>query len=450
MIYEGLRSLLVAIEVVRPVFTEPGFRNFTVVFAGWLLTGGTHAVTQALVATGVPGRRHHEAFHRFFSRGSWVPDAIGRRLFDWIVSLAPGGDPIRIIVDDTLASKKGADIYGIGNHVDAVRSTKAVRVFAFGHVWVVLCVAVSVPFASRPWALPILFRLYRNKKECARKGGTYRKKTELAREMINVVASWAGTRRLWLSMDSAYCNNTVMKKLPPHVTVFGAMRPDAALTAAPAAKKGKRRGGRPSLRGRHLPSPETRSKDKKHPWQTCDATLYRKTQTVFYKEMCAQWYRACGTRLVRIIIVRVDTGRINLRVFFCTDLTLTVRQILEGYSDRWSIEVTFKTLKQLLGFGDSSARKKAAVERTAPFVGFSYTILVLWFMQGIHKTSLATPPLRPWYSHKRGLSFADVLRAAQRTLVHLDVLDPARSIEDLQKLAVNDRNAGMWQERGAA
>jgi hypothetical protein len=54
-----------------------------------------------------------------------------------------------------------------------------------------------------------------------------------------------------------------------------------------------------------------------------------------------------------------------------------VRQILEGYASRWAIEVCFRDLKQLLGFADSSARKRAAVERVAPFVGFSYTVLTL-------------------------------------------------------------------------
>src|SRR5919198_710628 len=76
--YESLRTLIAALEVLRPAFTKPGFDNLVVVFAGWALTNGPHAVTQALVATGVAGKRHHEAFHRFFSRGSWDPDEVGR------------------------------------------------------------------------------------------------------------------------------------------------------------------------------------------------------------------------------------------------------------------------------------------------------------------------------------------------------------------------------------
>jgi hypothetical protein len=180
--------------------------------------------------------------------------------------------------------------------------------------------------------------------------------------------------------------------------------------------------------------PEAIAKDVRRPWLSCEATLYGARRTVRYKTVDAQWYRACGVRLLRIVVVKVDDGAIGMRVFFCTDATVVVPLILETYAGRWGIEVCFREMKQLLGFGDSSARKRAAVERTAPLVGLVYTTLVLWFAEGVHRTRIAAPPLRPWYRHKQGLCFADVLRAAQRALTPLDVLDPRRSVANLRKL----------------
>jgi hypothetical protein len=431
---EALVAFLSLFEGLRPAFTQPGFENALVVFTGWVLTNGSHAVTQALVATDVARRRHHEAFHRFFSRGAWNPDDLGLLLFDRLVKLVPPDAPIQAVIDDTLATKKGPEVFGIGSHLDAVRSTKAFRVFAFGHVWVTLAVVVTVPFSRRAWALPVLFRLYRNKKECAANGGEYRKKTELAREMLDILVSWAGARQIRLEMDSAYCNDTVLHDLPATVTVIGAMRPDAVLTALPALAR-KKRGGRPCVRGRVLPKPEALARSQGHKWQTCKAQMYGKTWTVHFKTICAQWYRACGGRLLRVVVVRVDHGSISLRVFFSTNPNLAVREILESYARRWTIEVCFRDLKQLLGFADSSARKREAVERTAPFVGYIYTTLVIWFAERIHSTDLAVPPIRPWYRQKKDLCFADVLRAAQRAFAHLDVLDPARSLDNLHKLS---------------
>jgi hypothetical protein len=166
---------------------------------------------------------------------------------------------------------------------------------------------------------------------------------------------------------------------------------------------------------------------------TCRADLYGRCRAIQFKLVDAQWYRGAGATLVRIVVVRVVGGNVPLRVFLCTDPTQPVRTILETYAGRWAIEVLFRDLKQHLGFADSSARKQAAVERTAPFVGYIYTVLVLWFADSACHDAVATPPIRPWYTHKRGFSFADILRAAQRTLAPLDVLDPARSLDDLHQ-----------------
>ena len=431
MAREACDTPLGVLEAFREGLTRPGFKRMAVVFVGWVLTAGTHAITEALVATGVAGRQHHEAFHRFFSRGSWSPDELGRFLFGRIRRWQDERWPIRAALDDTLAPKKGPHVFGIGSHLDAVRSTRRQRIFCFGHCWVVLALLVRVPFSERTWAMPLLFRLYRNKKECVAKGAAYRKKTELAREMLNVFVGWCGGQRIEVSADSAYCNDTVTNGLPANVVLLGAMRPDAVLTDLPPAPL-CRRAGRPRLRGRVLRKPQALARDGRTPWQSCTANLYGRTRVVHYKECLAQWYRACGTRLLKVVVVRIDNGALAFRVFFSLDPTLSVPQILEGYAGRWAIEVCFRDLKQLLGFADSAARKKEAVERTAPFVGLSYSALVLWFAQGAWTSSWATPPLRPWYPNKRGLSFADVLRAAQRAFMERGVLDLRCNIHDLR------------------
>lgn len=63
-------------------------------------------------------------------------------------------------------------------------------------------------------ALPVLFRLYQSLKECSLRGAPYSKKTELAREMLDVFVSWVGGRRVELAADSAFCNDTVTRGMP--------------------------------------------------------------------------------------------------------------------------------------------------------------------------------------------------------------------------------------------
>lgn len=427
-----LPTLLASLEAFRICLTRPSFEKLLVLFVGWVRTAGTHAITETLVMTGVAGRRHHEAYHRFFSRGTWSPDWFGRWLFFQVEKLLTPDSAVRVAVDDTLAPKKGPHVFGLGSHIDPVRSTVARKIFCFGHCWVVLAVVLPVPLCNCTFALPILFRLYTNKKTCERKGWPYRKKTELAADLIRIFIAWTGQRRVELAVDSGYSNETVVKDLPASVVLFGAMRPDAVLTEAPTAPS-KHRNGRPRVRGAVLPKPEALADDDTQPWLTCEAYLYGRTTTVHYKTVLAQWYQACGVRLLRIVVVRVDTGRIRLRVFFCTDAKIAIRELLEGYAGRWTIEVCFRNLKQLFGFGDSSARIKAAVERTAPFVGCMYSVLIVWFVQHAHSSEAAKPPVRPWYPHKRGVSFADILRAAQRVLAPVEVLDLVTPRKDLHE-----------------
>ena len=446
---QSLATLLGSMEAVRPAFTAPGFRNAWVVFAGWVMTAGVHAVTQALVVTDVARRIHHERFHRFFSRGAWRPDAVGRLLFLRIVKqLCPYGRVV-LALDDTLVSKKGPEVFGIGSHLDPVRSTKRMLFFSFGHVWVVLAVVVHVPFSPRKWALPVLMRLYRNKKDCERAGHRYRKKTELGREMVELVQQWLAERAFDVVADSAYCNDTLTRGLAKRICVIGSIRPDAVLTAAPTPKERKATGRR-RKRGKLLQKPEKIFKSAKYPWLSTELYLYGRKSVVSFKTVQAQWYRGAGEQLGRVVIVRMDHGAIPMRAFFCTDGERSAEDVLLTYAGRWSIEVCFRDIKQFLGFGDSCARKQAAVERVAPFVAYAYTILVLWFADGVWMTQLAAFPIRPWYKHKRHACFADVLRTAQRVLMRVDVLDPARGYANLRQLGQHHRQPAAAASRRAA
>jgi len=427
MAHVGLLKLLGILEVIRPALTAPGFGKLPTLVVGWLCTSGRHAVTEALVAAGVSGRVDHEGYHRFFSRGTWDPDQWGRALLQLILRLVPPSEPLCLVLDDTLAAHKGPKVFGLGTHLDAVRSTRLHRIFCFGHVWVVLAVLVRLPFSRRTWALPVLLRLYRSEKSCLQSGDVHKKKTELGRAMIDLILQWTD-RQIHLAADQAYCNSTVLAGLPERVVVFGAMRDDATLTDLPKQRRGR---GRKRVRGEPMRSPERLAADGRTHWQNADAHLYGELRPVQFKSCVAQWYRVCAGRPLRVVVVRERKGSLILRAFFCTRPDVLVLQILEGYSRRWAIEVTFRDLKQLLGFADSSATKRQAVERVAPFVACLFSFIVLWAAFHPIARRLAAPPSRPWYSLKRDLSFADLLRAARRAGDAARIPDLLPSLDNL-------------------
>ncbi|NJK30978.1 MAG: transposase [Deltaproteobacteria bacterium] len=432
-------------RVLSPAFSHPSFVKALILALGWIQTRGVHAVTQALVETGSAGRRHHASFHRFFSRDRWDPDVLGHLMFEKIVAwLVEPGAPIHLVLDDTLTAKKGPRIFGIGAHLDAVKSSKKHRVFSFGHVWVVLSVVVHLRWSRRPWALPILFRLYRTETTARRRHGRYFKKTEFGRQMLDTVRSWMPEATFYLTADIEYSNGTLLRGLGDKVHMIGSLKHNAALHAPPEPRVPGQR-GRPRKKGDRLPTPLALTKSTFQPWRKIQAFIYGQVQAVEYKTLDALWYGVAGDRLLRIVIVRVSRGAVPVRTFFSTDCSMDVPTILELYAGRWSTEVCFRDLKQLLGFGDSQARGKTAVERTAPFIGYVYDLLVLWFAShGTDSSPLATPPLRPWYPHKSGFCFADILRAAQRVLDAYDIFDLSRAHEALsKKLALHRRGPAL-------
>jgi hypothetical protein len=446
------RTLVETSKLIAVVFTKPGFCNALVVLVGWVLTQGRHAVTEALVATGVAARRHHAAFHSFFSRGTWSPDELGLVLLVKIVELCvrPGAI-VELVLDDTLCRKKGPAIFGLGNHLDAVRSSKAFRVLSFGHVWVVLSVVVRLPFSKRPWALPILFRLYRTKQDCHRRGykdGRFYKKTELGRQMIDLVAQRLPALHFRVAADDAYSNSTLLDGLPASFVFVGSMRSDAVLTALPTPVANKKVGRR-RLRGELLPKPEELAKARQ-PWARVEAFIYGRWRMLWVKTVDAQWYRGAGERTLRIVVVRVDHGALPMRAFFSTDPSMSAQLIIETYAGRWSTEACFRDLKQLLGFDESQARCKAAVERVAPFVGHIRTLVILWFLESAAGTPEAELPIRPWYRQKSGLCFADVLRAAQRSLTAVDILDLLHDLDDLHSSPQTSANRPSTHQPRAA
>jgi hypothetical protein len=110
-----------------------------------------------------------------------------------------------------------------------------------------------------------------------------------------------------------------------------------------------------------------------------------------------------------------------------TDLTSTPAQIVERYSDRWSIEVCFEEAKHHAGVGDAENRREKAVRRTVPFQFLTMTLTICWYaLHGHHPDDIAERcVLAPWYLSKTNPSFADMLAKLRRTII-ADQYSPER------------------------
>ena len=106
-------------------------------------------------------------------------------------------------------------MFGTGMHHDPLLSSRGKAITNWGHSWVVLGVIVELPFRrGHYYCLPILFRLYLNKKSAAKHRRAYRTRPELAVEMLELLCNHRKSRRFHVVADSAYGGQSVLCYLP--------------------------------------------------------------------------------------------------------------------------------------------------------------------------------------------------------------------------------------------
>lgn len=414
-------SFLTLLQGFAPCFSRPSFDTFLVLAGGWVLNLGRHTVTATIRAANAVGWKHFSSFHRFFAAASWLTDEVGVVVVRLVERWVPKDQPVLVAIDDTLGRHTGKNIAAASMHRDPLLSTGKLLYFHWGHLWVVA--GITIRAFDKSWCLPVLFRLYRGKKRCAADKRQYRKTPELAAELIRLLAEVLPHRRIVVVADAAYTNSSVIKRRPSNVTMIGRSRLDAAIYQPPPVRRAGQM-GRPRVRGAKLPSPAARIAAGKLPWQKLRVTVYGKTVTVSVGVIDALWYVAAGSELIRLVVVRDFPGHEKDDVFACTDPTLSPVSIIETFANRWSLEVTFHEVKGKLGFEDPQNRTELAVERTAPFALWMYSLVILWYLDIGQKLRCARMKVMPWYRDKSAPAFSDMLATLRRASWSQRLSDP--------------------------
>jgi hypothetical protein len=99
-----------------------------------------------------------------------------------------------------------------------------------------------------------------------------------------------------------------------------------------------------------------------------------------------------------------------------TDVDCAPEWVAEHYAGRWSIEDTFRNVKQFLGGQQPQSWRHQGPERAAGLSLWIYSATWLWYLttQG----TAVTWKHRPWYPKKATPSFVDALACLRRTLWH--------------------------------
>ena len=244
-------TLAALVDAFRDCFRAEVFQTFQTLIAGWIVCVGPRTISEVWQATGLAAKRHHDTAYAVFRSACWEWDDLGLVLATLILThLVPGG-VVWVAVDDTLCHKRGAKVAFGGIFLDAVLSSKKHKTFRFGLNWVVLGIAVPIPFrADRYYCLPVLWRLYRKKGQPG-----YQARPQSAAALARKLAEANPERTFWLVGDSAYINAAVLRDRPANLQVIGPLHWKAALYERPAPRPPKQRGAS-RKKGDRLPEPQ--------------------------------------------------------------------------------------------------------------------------------------------------------------------------------------------------
>lgn len=392
------------LQVFAVTMTPASSQNLRELMTGWVFAP-RRTIMGMLRAGGT--QRHHSAFHRLFASAKWSVDRTGLAVYDLIRRRLPQA-VVFLAGDDTLLNRRGLKVFGAGMHRDPLLSSRSFTVTRWGHCWVVLCVVIESPRTpGRYFALPILARLYLNKKSAAKWNRAYRTKPELMLEMLRLVHAHDCSQKLHFLGDSAYTSSSMLAKVPESIAVTGRIVANSRIHA-PAAPRQPGQRGRTRVRGERLATPDEMLDEKG--LRRVDLKLYESSQ---YKVRLAE-QEGClfkaPKRKVKVVAIEHLRGGRGREVFYSTETNAEAEQILLWFSWRWPIEVTFHDSKQHLGLGEAENRKPKAVRRTVPTGLLLYSLIVLW-----HECIRQEPVLnlRKW-TGKDQASFAEMV-AALRT-----------------------------------
>jgi hypothetical protein len=384
---------------------------------GAVLARGRRTVTSWIRAAGLSAE-FRPAYTTVAAAGKQTDLIAAILLVDVVKPLVAGAKRLTFALDDTPTEHCGPDIQGAGLHHNPTPGP-AGSAFVYGHVWVVL--GLLVHHAS--WgvhALPLLSRMYIRAKNLSSidpwHRPAFRTKLELGVELVQWAVRWlkALDKPLWLVADGAYAKAGFLKPLKElGVTVVSRLRKDAALHTVPGPRRPGQR-GRPRVYGPERIDLAKRAGQSRG-WQTGTFLLYGKQTVKRYKTFLATWQPAGG--VIRVVLVDEPKG---WRAFFCTDPTATVADILETVSDRFSLEIVFRDLKEIVGAGQQQVRFYWASVGAFHMCMWTYTMTEAWAWSRPER-GLVDRTASPWDDPSRRPSHADKRREWRRELLSSEI-----------------------------
>ncbi len=401
------------VQVLALHFTSPTYQRFSTLMVAAVVTTGRRTVANLLRTLRHLAPGHRTDYQRVLSRAPWSGVALGGALVRFLLDHVVRDGPVMLVGDDTVDGHPGRCVYGKARHRDAVRSSHSYTAWRYGHKWVVLAVLVRFPFATRPWALPVLVDLYRSEDDDRARNRTHRTPAQLMCRLLRLLLIRFPDRSFVFAGDAGYGTHEVTRFCRRHrdrLTLVSKLHPDANLFDPPPPYAGK---GRPPVKGPRLPKPR-QAVEAATTRTRLEVGWYgggrRRVETL---TGTGHWYKAGrGLVAIRWVFVRDTTGTHRDEYFYTTDVGLSVSAVIAVYCGRWNVETTFQEMRSELGLETTRGWREKTVLRAAPCLFGLYTVVALLYeaLPASKRTGAVEWP------GKTATTFSDALAAVRRWL----------------------------------
>jgi hypothetical protein len=377
----------------KKIFTDRSFEYFIRYMLGLaIIQNGKTAITDIIRLFRMENQFY--SFHKFLRQYKWDVNSLSLRLLHLIIHTLHL-KTLRLAGDDVLCPKYGSKIFGRRKHHNHSHKPN-LALYIFGHNWVTLSVIYRSKLLKKSFSLPFKFKLFVDKNQKSR--------VQLMIEMLEEIRTHVSIPIL-LVVDGLYAKKDLMQYcVSHHITLISRLRRDASVYE-PLEENNYSGRGRPRKYGKKINLPQLYKEVLQVPDVKLKLYQDRKPKRIQYLGFQGIW-RTAGVK-VKLLATKYPKQK-QCSLFCCTDLNFSNLAMLQLIANRWTIETTFRDLKEFFLFSKWRVRGEQAVNRSVHLSGAAMSVLILWSYLNASAREPMFWDIAPWYVQKHTISLKDM------------------------------------------
>lgn len=345
------KDIINFLEDVNYGLSKPQFNHLATMIEGIINIDSKWSISK--IAEHITLSKDKSCICRFLSESPWDDELLNRNrisLLNYHIDhqIKPGTIGF-LVIDDTTNIKdiRTKNMEGLDFHYSHSEGKNC-----WSH-----CVVTS-NFVAGPYSIPMHYKPYYPKEKCLEIKVPFKSKVDIAREFIEGFKAPRNLKQLYVLMDSWYTSNSLVEAaLSKGYHLIGGIKSNR--TISPSGIKLKISQFTEYIGPNTLDVVTVKGKEYR---------VYR------YEGKVGKFDNA-----ILLISYEVKKEGFESPVFIlCTDIDLETQTILEYYSVRWSIEISYQYFKENLGFDQYHVRRRISIERYFLLCFLAYNFLEIF------------------------------------------------------------------------